>query len=77
MLGGVEEAHICSALLNTGLYLEKCNTGLTYLSLQSRRPLPALCIGVPAVEEGPLRGLWDFPGQKDGGCNGGKSVRWL
>lgn len=57
MLSGVKEVHVCSAPLITGLHLEKCNMGLTYLSLQSRRPLPALYIGVLAVEEGPLRGL--------------------
>lgn len=48
----------------------------TVLFLHSRRPILDLYVGVSAVREGSLRGLWDFSGQRDGGCNGGGSVKW-
>lgn len=76
MPGGAGEAYIHHAPLIMALQL-----GSLALDSQSspfsRRPLPDVCVGVPAVREGPLRGLWDFPGQKDGGCNGGRPVKWL
>lgn len=45
-------------------------------TMLSRRPILDLYVGVSAVSEGPLRSLWDFSGQKDGGCNGEKPVKW-
>ena len=76
MLGVVGEAYIHHVPLIMALHLGKCNIGLPFLSFYCRIPLQDVCVGVPAVREGPLRGLWDFPGQKDGSYNGGRPIKW-